>query len=143
MRTPLQPNGWPIAMDPPFTFTLVISRSSSLIQARLCDAKLHSIQSDQDHSAVKPARCNAFVEEGTGPIPMIAGSTPATAMLTILATGCRLNSFTASSLASNIAAAPSLIPDELPAVTVPSFAKAGFNALPIFQAMSGVDVHPG
>ena len=41
--------------------------------------------------------------------------------------GCRLNFLTASSLASNIAAAPSLMPEELPAVTVPSFIKAGFN----------------
>ncbi len=48
-------------------------------------------------------------------------------MLTTLAIGFRWYVLTASSLANKMAAAPSLMPDEFPAVTVPSFIKAGFN----------------
>src|SRR3954464_6472415 len=54
------------------------------------------------------------------------GSTPATAILTIFAIGCRSNIRTASSLASSNNAAPSFNPDEFPAVTVPFGTKAAF-----------------
>ena len=97
------------------------------MQAILWDANA-SFSSNKSISVIfKPARSNAFCVAGTGPIPIIAGSTPATAMLTIFAIGFKLYFFTAASLASNMAAAPSLIPLLLPAVTVPSFKKAGFN----------------
>src|SRR5215831_19912578 len=75
----------------------------------------------------KPALCNALFVAGTGPIPMIEGSTPATAIETIFAVGFNPNFFTADSLASNMAAAPSLMPDEFPAVTVPFSMKADFS----------------
>jgi hypothetical protein len=45
------------------------------------------------------------------------------------AIGLRPNSRAFFSVPMTSAAAPSLMPEELPAVTVPSFAKAGFNAL--------------
>ena len=48
--------------------------------------------------------------------------------------------FTAVSLASNIAAAPSLIPLLFPAVTVPSLAKAGFSNFS-FPGWSGAGAH--
>ena len=60
---------------------------------------------------------------------MIRGSTPATAALTIRAIGFRLWFFTPDSEAINKAAAPSFNPDAFPAVTVPSFLKAGFKLL--------------
>ena len=62
---------------------------------------------------------SAFRDDGTGPIPMIRGSTPATAEETIRAIGSRLCFLTASSDAMRSAAAPSLMPEELPAVTDP------------------------
>ena len=97
------------------------------MQAIDCDANA-SFNSIRSRSPTfKPARCKAFSVAGTGPIPITDGSTPATAMLTIFAIGCKLYFLTASSLANNIAAAPSFIPEEFPAVTVPSFIKAGFN----------------
>ena len=64
---------------------------------------------------------------GTGPIPIIEGSTPATAIETILAIGWRLYWVMAFSLARINAAAPSFIPEEFPAVTVPSLIKAGLK----------------
>ena len=56
---------------------------------------------------------------------MILGSTPTTAELTIRANGFRLYFFTASSDAMIVAQAPSFNPDAFPAVTLPSFLKAG------------------
>ena len=53
------------------------------------------------------------------------GSSPATAVAPRRASGCRPRSSAASRLATRIAAAPSLIPDELPAVTVPPDRNAG------------------
>ena len=58
---------------------------------------------------------------------MMRGSTPTTADETIRAFGVSEYFFIASSDASNNAAAPSFNPDALPAVTVPSFLKLGFN----------------
>ena len=125
---PLQPNGWPMAMAPPFTFTLLLSNSSSRTQAMDWDANA-SFNSIKSRSfAFKPARCKALRLAGIGPTPIMLGSTPAMPTLSTLAIGCKLKSFTASSLANNNAAAPSLMPAELPAVTEPSFIKAGFNA---------------
>ena len=75
-------------------------------------------------SKVKPAFASAFSDAFTGPIPIMRGSTPTTAELTILAVGFKLYFFTASSEAKSMAAAPSFNPEAFPAVTVPSFLKA-------------------
>ena len=58
---------------------------------------------------------------------MILGSTPAEAKFTKRAIGVKFNSFTISSLITKTNAAPSLICEELPAVTLPSAAKTGLN----------------
>ncbi len=76
----------------------------------------------------------ALAIAGTGPIPIIAGSTPPWPVATISASGVKLCSFTASSDATNTKAAPSLIPEALPAVTVPSFLKAA-RKLPNFSSL--------
>ena len=60
-------------------------------------------------------------------MPMIRGSTPAWAYPTSLPRGVRPLLVTNDSDASTTAAAASLMPDALPAVTVPSFANAGFS----------------
>ena len=62
---------------------------------------------------------------GTGPMPMMLGSTPYTPYDTMRASGLRQWRLTAASLATNMAPAPSLMPDALPAVTTPSFLKTG------------------
>ena len=65
-------------------------------------------------------RASSFCVAGAGPMPMIRGGTPAVAAPTIRARGVRPCFFAAASLATSSAHAPSLTPDALPAVTVPS-----------------------
>ena len=68
-----------------------------------------------------------FLRDGIGPVPIKAGSTPQLAH-DFIATNFFSSLFSASLLVINvIAAAPSLIPDALPAVTDPSFLNTGFN----------------
>ena len=65
----------------------------------------------------QPAFFSAAREAGIGPVPMIAGSTPACAQETMRASGF-LPRFAASlAVISTTAAAPSLMPDALAAVT--------------------------
>jgi len=56
---------------------------------------------------------------GTGPAPMMAGSTPTTAQSTSRASGVTPARRAAAALATTSAAAPSVTPLELPAVTLP------------------------
>ena len=63
---------------------------------------------------------------GTGPIPMIPGSTPAAAAPSTFARGFNPNSSAFSLDMMTNAAAPSFLPDAFPAVTVPS-GKIGFK----------------
>ena len=56
---------------------------------------------------------------------MVRGSTPAAAEVTMRASGFSPNSRAFSAEVSNSAAEPSLIPLELPAVTVPPLRKIG------------------
>ena len=65
---------------------------------------------------------------------MIDGSTPLVPKLSRIAIGLTPKAFAFSSVITNIAAAPSLIPDALPAVTEPSFLNAGRN-LPNLSAV--------
>ena len=70
-------------------------------------------------STVKPDFAITFFVAATGPIPMISGSTPARAPCTQVAIGLTPNSLALASLITTTAAAPSLIPLALPAVTIP------------------------
>ena len=98
------------------------------MHANACAAKASLSSIISISFIVKPALANALFEASTGPIPMILGSTPTTAELTILANGFKLYFFTASSDAIIVAAAPSFNPDEFPAVTLPPSAlKAPLN----------------
>ena len=114
-------------MAPPLIFTFSGSRSSSLITARLWLAKasFNSIKSIWFLS--RPACFNTLGTAATGPMPMMRGSTPALAQATNLAMGCRFSSFTIASLITTTKAAPSLVCELLPAVTLPPAANTGFN----------------
>lgn len=61
-------------------------------------------------SSVLPALFSKFLIAGAGPKPIMDGSTPTTENPTILAKGLRLCFFTAFSLATITALAPSQIP---------------------------------
>ena len=127
MRAPEQPTGWPSAMAPPLTFTVAGSSSSSFMHGMACAANA-SLSSEMSMSLVdQPARPRAFRVAGTGPIPMRCGSTPDTAPDTIRAMGSSPSSRPRSAETTRRAAAPSLMPDELPAVTVPFFLKTGWS----------------
>ena len=73
---------------------------------------------------------------------MIFGSTPACAQETMRASGVLPSLAASLAFISTTAAAPSLMPEALPAVTVPSLSKAGRNLPIAFQrgAMLGIFV---
>ena len=127
MRAPDAPMGWPMAMAPPLTFTFAGSRPNSFTTQSdwAAKASLDSIRSRSD--TVQPAFSSAFFEAGMGPVPMISGSTPALAQETIRARGSIPRFLASSAVIRTMAAAPSLRPEALPAVTDPSLLKAGFS----------------
>ena len=115
-------------MAPPFTFTLSISasRSCNTHKAWAAKASLASIKSMS--FIVNWALSNAFLVAGIGPVPIIEGSTPALAKDLIVAKGLAPIASAFSLDIKTMAAAPSLIPEELAAVTdPPSRLKAGLN----------------
>ncbi|CAB4541104.1 unannotated protein [freshwater metagenome] len=71
-------------------------------------------------STFNPAFAKAFIVLGTGPYPIISGSTPANANETNFALTPRPSSFALDSLARIAAVAPSFNPAAFPAVTFPS-----------------------
>src|SRR5580698_1001510 len=125
MRAPDAPIGWPMAIAPPLTFTLAGSRPSS--RTTLSDwaakASLLSIRSRSE--TFQPAFSSAFWVAGIGPVPMISGGTPACAHEAMRASGFRPRRLASPAVISTSAAAPSLRPEALAAVTVPSLLKAG------------------
>ena len=137
MRAPELPIGCPSAIAPPLTLTRAGSRSSPRMQARLCAANASFSSIKSRFGARRPARASAFFVAGIGPSPMKAGSTPAVAETTKRASGVTPDAFTASSLARSTAAAPSLIGDEFPAVTVPPARKAGASLASFSSVVSG------
>src|SRR5215813_10644500 len=88
-RVPVAPSGCPSAIAPPFTFTLLRSRSSSFSTARYCPAKASLTSIRSMSSSFNPAFFSAAREAGTGPLPIILGSTPAIPQLTIRPIGLR------------------------------------------------------
>lgn len=127
MRQPEAPIGWPRAIAPPFMLVLFVSNPSSLMTAMDWAAKASFASIRSSSSIDQPAFFRAFFVAGMGPVPIIDGSTPAVAHEAILAIGF-MPLFSASDLCiSKTAAAPSFSPEALPAVTVPSFLKAGLR----------------
>src|SRR5213076_123597 len=125
------PSGWPSAIAPPLTFTFSESRPSSRITARLCDAKASFSSTRSISSSGTPLRSSSLRTAGIGPMPITRGSTPATALPTNVPSGSTPSSPAFSSDAITSAAAPSSIPDALPAVTVPPSRNAGFSPPPL------------
>src|SRR5919109_86471 len=91
------------------------------------DAKASLISIRSSSEGCQPARARQRFDAGTGPMPMYFGSTPAEANALIRAIGLSPSSFTLRAEASTTAAAPSLMPEALPAVTVPFLSNAGFR----------------
>ena len=136
MRAPVMPIGWPRAMAPPLTLV----RSAVELELAVAGQDLGRERLvDLDHvdlgRASSPARPAASAVAGTGPEPMTCGSTPALARADD--PGQRADApgpARASAAITTRAAAPSLIPEELPAVTVPGVAE---DRLEPGQALQG------
>src|SRR5436305_9247824 len=105
-------------MAPPLTLTLAGSQPRSLLTAQACAAKASLASTRSRSSTDQPAFFNASRLAGIGPVPMIAGSTPAVAQDTMRASGLAPRRRAASAVISTTAAAPSLMPEALPEVTV-------------------------
>ena len=76
-------------MAPPLTLTFSTSQPRSLLTAQACAAKASLASIRSRSSADQPAFFNAMRLAGIGPVPMIAGSTPAVAQETMRASGFR------------------------------------------------------
>src|SRR5213595_1857695 len=96
---------------------------SSFSTARYWGANASFTSTRSTCSSFIPAFCSALRAAGAGPMPMYLGSTPATAHATRRPSGFKPCALAKSSPAITVAAAPSTIPDALPAVTSPSFLK--------------------
>src|SRR4051812_37146807 len=126
-RAPEAPTGWPIAIAPPLTLTLEVSQPRSLLTAQAWAAKA-SLASIRSRSPMfQPAFFSAARDAGIGPVPMILGSTPAWPHDTMRPRIVLPSLAACLAVISTTAAAPSLMPEALPAVTVPSFSNAGFS----------------
>src|SRR6266850_2264730 len=127
MRQPEAPIGWPSAIAPPFTFTFEVSQPIWRFTAIACEANASLISIRSRSFGSQPARASVRFDAGTGPMPMYFGSTPAEANALMRAKGLRPSSRTFLAEARITAAAPSLMPDALPAVTVPFLSNAGLR----------------
>ena len=117
-----------MAMAPPLTLTFSTSQPISRLTQMAWAAKA-SLASMRSRSPVRqPAFSSAFFEAGMGPVPMMEGSTPAWAQETMRASGSRPRLRASDWRMSTTQAAPSLMPEALPAVTVPPRLKAGRRA---------------
>src|SRR5213592_3800241 len=137
MRVPLAASGCPMAIAPPCTLVLARSSPSSRSTARYCGANASFTSTRSICSSFIPAFWSALRAAGAGPIPMCLGSTPTTAHATSRPRGLRPCALANSSLAITVAAAPSTIPEALPAVTSPSFLKYGLRPSNTCNVVSG------
>src|SRR6266853_788247 len=89
-RAPEAPIGWPRAMAPPFTLTFSTFHPRSLLTAQAWAAKASLASIRSRLSADQPAFFSAIRLAGIGPLPMIAGSTPAVAQESMRSSGGKL-----------------------------------------------------
>jgi hypothetical protein len=124
-------------MAPPLTLTLVMSGWCSFSHDRTTEAKASLISTRSMSDSAIFARSSTFSVAGMGPVSIVTGSTPARAKAWNRARGRSPSSLAFSSLMISRAAAPSLICEELPAVTFPSGLKAGFRVASFSTLESG------
>src|SRR5207237_2911709 len=146
IRAPVAPNGCPMAIDPPITFSFDRSTSpiGSLNPARsaqyfdfnpsrfdnTCAANASCISTRSMSARVRPARLSATGAASTGPCSSCSpGSSAAYAYDRMIPSGEYPSAFALSSLMSKTHAPPSVSGDELPAVTLPYLrSKTGLSA---------------
>jgi hypothetical protein len=117
-----------MAIAPLSVLSLSSRIPSSRQQASACVAKASFISTISVSSIDSIARASGFLVDSMGPSPMTPGEQPETAKLTIRARGVRPRRTRELSPRTRTAAAPSVIGDDVPAVTVPPALKAGFSS---------------
>ena len=120
------------------TFTFAGSAPTSRMTASACaeKASLSSIRSTS--SSDQPTLASSFRTASTGVIRSHLAGRPLNACPTMRAMGATPSSAARSSAMTTVAAAPSLTPGALPAVTVPPFfLKAGRNRASASAVVSG------
>src|SRR3954466_11970675 len=155
IRLPLQPTGWPRLIAPPSTFSLFWSSSpaapsrpkislqnfSSFQAARqpsTCVANASFNSQVSISPSVRLLRFSSSVADNTGPKPMIEGSSADHWLSRMAAFGVRPCLATALSDARITQEAPSVICEELPAVTLPQGrSNTGFSFANVSAVESG------
>ena len=125
---PVAPSGWPSAIAPPFTFTFSSGIPSSCATTSGTGANASLISKMSMSVILRSALASALRAAGMGPVSMSTGSEPATAMETIRARGLSPRLRARPFEAITTAAAPSTIPELLPACNTPPSLKEGFSA---------------
>jgi len=127
---PVQPSGWPRAIAPPLGLTFSAGIPKCLMQYKAWLANASLISNMSISANVSPALLTASGIAKAGPTPIIAGSTPTAAKERKVANIGRFNFKATDLLAKRVAAAPSDVCEEFPAVEhPPSGLNAGFNFL--------------
>ena len=128
MRVPEAPIGWPSAMAPPCALTSAGSTPSTRVDCTATAAKASLISIAASSSAATSVWASADSMARAG-CECSETSGPATkAWARMRASGWMPRMRASSSCITTTAAAPSEICEELPAVIVPSFEKAGRSA---------------
>src|SRR6267142_1858930 len=117
---PVAPRGWPSAMAPPLTFTFSSGMPSSWATTSGTGAKASLISKRSMPLTLRSACASALRVDGMGPVSISTGSDPATAIETIRARGLSPRLRARPLEAITTAAAPSTIPELLPACSTPS-----------------------
>src|SRR5581483_1262873 len=115
IMAPVAPSGCPMAMAPPLTLTLLSSRSKAWRKRSTTAAKASFTSIRSMSLSFIRARLSTFSVTSMGPVSIIAGSEPILAKALILARGFSPAPLPAFLLPINTAAAPSTMPEELPA----------------------------
>ena len=126
MTAPVAPIGWPSEMPEPFGLTRSGEAELRGPRPRLrgkCLVHLEHI----DVVDLQAGALQHLAVAGTGPMPMIRGSTPAWRSATSRASGCGRGCSATLRSISTTAAAASLTPEALPAVTVPFLREPGLQ----------------
>ena len=98
----------------------VVGKPEAAQQASACEAKASFSSTTSKSAGVRPSRSRASSPPGWGRCPSTRGATPAVAQPSTRAIGVQAVGLRRRSDARTSAAAPSLTPEALPAVTLPS-----------------------
>ncbi len=120
IRQPVEPTGWPSPIPDPFTLVISRFKPRSISQPKYCAAKASLSSINSKSSSFKPGfLLKRSLTAGTGLRPITDGWQAPRPTALILAMGVRPSSSAFSADIMTMALDPSLIPEELPAVTFP------------------------